>query len=275
MTDQPDVYSGRLPPLSEVNTDPAEKGLIRVVWILNEVFKRITRRRWLGMDKVPATGGVVFVVNHISNLDPIVFGQFLAYAGRYPHYLGKASLFKLPVVGPIISSAGQIPVERGTHNAVHALSQAVEAVRRGTSVTVYPEGTITLDPDLWPMEGKTGAARIALETDVPVIPVGCWGAQGIIGAKQVHFPKLFPRQTVQVLAGDPVDLDDLRAQPLSAAVLREATDRIMTAITALVAELRGEQPPSRRYRPGRDTSRKPDALDPDALDPDAPGSGAS
>ena len=271
MTHSPDVYSGRLPPLSQVNTDPAEESLVRVVWILNEVFKRITRRQWRGLDQVPATGGAVFVVNHISNLDPIVFGQFLAYAGRYPHYLGKASLFKLPVVGRIISGIGQIPVERGTQNAVHALSQAIEAVRNGTTVTVYPEGTITLDPDLWPMEGKTGAARIALETNVPVIPVGCWGAQHIIGAKKVHFPKLFPRHTMQVLAGDPVELDDLRSQPLTAPVLREATDRIMTAITALVAELRGEEPPSRRYNPGHRGSQPPDALDPEAPEPQTPG----
>jgi 1-acyl-sn-glycerol-3-phosphate acyltransferase len=232
---------------------------VRVVWILNEVVKRVTRREWHGQDKVPKTGGVVFVMNHISNLDPIVFGQFLAYAGRYPHFLGKASLFRLPVVGRIIRACGQIPVERGTANAADALSAAVRAVEAGGSVTVYPEGTITLDPDLWPMQGKTGAARIALQTSAPVIPVGHWGAQGIIGAKKVHFPKLFPRRTLQVLAGDPVDLDDLRVQPLTPAVLREATDRIMTAITALVAELRGEEPPDHRYDP-RTANKTPGVL---------------
>jgi 1-acyl-sn-glycerol-3-phosphate acyltransferase len=259
MPQTPDVYRGPLPPLSQVNSEPAEKTLVRVVWILNEVVKRVTRREWTGQDKVPKTGGVVFVMNHISNLDPIVFGQFLAYAGRYPHFLGKASLFKLPVVGRIIRACGQIPVERGTSNAAQALSAAVRAVEAGGSVTVYPEGTITLDPDLWPMQGKTGAARIALQTSVPVIPVGHWGAQGIIGAKKVHFPKLFPRHTLRVLAGDPVDLDDLRVQPLTPAVLREATDRIMTAITALVAELRGEEPPDQRYDP-RTANKTPGVL---------------
>lgn len=249
MPNNPDVVSGALPPLSRVNTEPAEPALVKVVWLLNAVAKRLTKRQWQGQDRVPPTGGVVFVVNHISNLDPIVFGQYLAYAGRYPHYLGKASLFRVPVVGRIITAAGQIPVERGTHNATHALTAAIHAVRLGTSITVYPEGTITLDPDLWPMEGKTGAARIALETDAPVIPVGTWGAQRIIGAKQVHFPRLFPRATLQVKAGDPVDLDDLRSQPLTPAVLREATDRIMTAITALVAELRGEPAPAQRFDP--------------------------
>jgi 1-acyl-sn-glycerol-3-phosphate acyltransferase len=249
MTHLPEAATAALPPLSSIATEPAEPALVRVVWILNEVFKRVTKRRWMGQDKVPRTGGAVFAVNHISNLDPIVFGQFLAYAGRYPHYLGKASLFGIPVVGRIISAAGQIPVERGTANAANALNRAIEAVRSGTAITVYPEGTITLDPELWPMQAKTGVARIALATDVPVIPVGCWGTQEIIGAKQLHLPRLVPRRTVSVLVGDPVDLDDLRAQPVTPAVLREATERIMTAITLLVAELRGEQPPAQRFDP--------------------------
>lgn len=249
MFQSPEVFSGPLRPLAEVNSDPAEPTLVRVVWVLNAVFRRLTRRAWRGMDRVPREGAAVFVVNHLSNLDPIVFGQYLAYAGRYPHYLGKASLFRVPVVGRIITASGQIPVERGTAHAALALGPAVAALRRGETVTVFPEGTITLDPELWPMTGKTGAARIALETGVPVIPVGHWGAQRIIGAKQLHLPRLLPRTTLQVSAGAPVDLDDLRAQPLTPAVLREATDRMTAAVTALVAELRGEVPPTRPYDP--------------------------
>lgn len=244
-----DVHTASLGRLSSVNLEPAEKTLVRVVWLLNAVLKRLTRHAWQGRDKVPRTGGVVFVVNHVSNLDPIVFGQFLAYAGRYPRFLGKASLFRVPVVGPIITACGQIPVERGTVNAVQALGRAIAAVREGKSITVYPEGTITLDPDLWPMAGKTGAARIALETNAPVVPVATWGGQDIVGAKQLHRPKLFPRKTLRVAVGDPVDLDDLRAQPVTPAVLREATERIMTAITDLLAGLRGEQPPAVRFAP--------------------------
>jgi 1-acyl-sn-glycerol-3-phosphate acyltransferase len=263
----PEVVTGRLPRLSQVDTEPAEPALVRVVWLLNGVTRRLTRRQWQGQDRVPRHGGVVFAVNHISNLDPIVFGQYLAYAGRYPHYLGKASLFTVPVVGRIITACGQIPVERGTHNAASALTRAIEAVRGGTSITVFPEGTITWDPDLWPMVGKTGVARIALEADVPVIPVGTWGAQTIIGAKKVHFPRLFPRATLQVTAGEPVDLDDLRTQPLTPAVLREATERIMTAITALVAELRGLPAPTGRYDP-RTRERVP--LGTAVVDPVAP-----
>lgn len=249
MAQPPAVHTSRLGPLSTVRPEPAERALVVLVWVLNQVVKRVTRHAWQGQDHIPRTGGVVLVTNHISNLDPIVLGQFLAYAGRYPYYLGKASLFRVPVLGAIITACGQIPVERGTANAVQALSQAVAAVRSGKTVIVYPEGTITLDPDLWPMTGKTGAARIALETNVPVIPVATWGGQEILGAKKVHWPRLFPRRTLRVIAGPPVPLDDLRAQRVTPALLREATERITVAITALVAELRGERPPLTRFDP--------------------------
>lgn len=257
MADSAAVHTSPLVRLPTASADPSEKSLVRLVWMLNELFRRVTRHAWQGQQHIPKTGGAVIVTNHISNLDPIVLGQFLAYAGRYPHYLGKASLFRVPVMGRIITACGQIPVERGTVNAAQALSAAIEAVRAGLAVTVYPEGTITLDPDLWPMTGKTGAARIALESNVPVIPVATWGGQEILGAKQVHWPRLFPRKTLRVLAGPPVPLDDLRAQPVTPAMLREATERIMSAITLLVAQLRGEEPPAVRFDP-RSRSARPE-----------------
>nr|BFE82967.1 hypothetical protein GCM10020093_055680 [Planobispora longispora] len=106
----------------------------------------------------------------------------------------------------------------------------------------YPEGTCTRDPDFWPMEGKTGVARLALQTGVPVIPVAHWGAQEILpyGEKR---PRLLPRKTFRVLVGPPVDLSKYDGLPLQADVLREATADIMAAITALLAELREEKPP--------------------------------
>ena len=99
------------------------------------------------------------------------------------------------------------------------------------------------------MKGKTGAARIALRTGCPVVPIGQWGAQGLMYGPRIDLPKLFPRKTLRLMAGDPVPLDDLRAAPITAATLDEATDRIMDAITALVAELRQQPPPAERYDP--------------------------
>jgi 1-acyl-sn-glycerol-3-phosphate acyltransferase len=113
---------------------------------------------------------------------------------------------------------------------------------------VYPEGTITRDPRTWPMTGKTGAARIALETGCPVIPVGQWGAQELL-APYAKKPDLFPRKTVTMKVGDPIDLGELVEQEHTPAVVAAATERIMAAITALVAELRGEEAPAERFDP--------------------------
>jgi 1-acyl-sn-glycerol-3-phosphate acyltransferase len=113
---------------------------------------------------------------------------------------------------------------------------------------VYPEGTITKDPDGWPMRGKTGAARIALETGCPVIPIGQWGAQEILPAYTAKFHAI-PRRTARYKVGDPVDLSDLQGKPITNDLLQEATERIMAAISVLVAELRGETPPTVRFDP--------------------------
>ncbi|GAA1830692.1 lysophospholipid acyltransferase family protein [Microlunatus capsulatus] len=238
-----------LPPLAEVNAEPGGRTIYGVVSLLHAVIRPLTHRDWREQDKIPAEGGVVLVVNHISNVDPLAVGQFVAFSGRWPRFLAKESLFRIPVVGAVIRACGQIPVRRGTAAAQDALAAAVSAVQEGRAVVVYAEGTITRDPDLWPMRGRTGAARIALSTQAPVVPVGQWGAQDVMSGKKIHLPHLLPRKTFRLLVGDPVPLDDLRAQPLTAAVLAEATARIMAAVTALVAELRGEQPPAVPFDP--------------------------
>jgi 1-acyl-sn-glycerol-3-phosphate acyltransferase len=232
-----------LRPLSQANREPGREVIFGVVTLLHLVLKPLTKRDWRHQEKVPPTGGVIFVANHISNVDPLVVGQYLAYSGRWPRFLAKASLFRLPLLGAVLRGCGQIPVERGSTTAKDALTAAVTAVRDGRAVVVYVEGTITLDPDLWPMRGRTGAARIALQTNAPVVPVGQWGAQDIMYGKKIHLPKLLPRKTLRLVAGDPVPLDDLRDGPVTAALLAEATDRMLRALTALVAELREEPPP--------------------------------
>lgn len=250
MADAVDTTSqAALPPLSQVNAEPGGRVIYGVVSLLHAVIGPLVHRDWRDQHKVPARGGVVLVVNHISNVDPLAVGQFVAFSGRWPRFLAKESLFRVPVVGVVIRACGQIPVRRGTAAAQDALTEAVGAVEEGRAVVVYAEGTITLDPELWPMRGRTGAARIALATSAPVVPLGQWGAQDVMWGKRVHLPHLLPRKTFQLVAGDPVPLDDLRGQPLTAAVLAEATERVMAAVTALVADLRGEQPPAEPFDP--------------------------
>ena len=249
-------HRGALRSLSEVNTEPVEPALSRTVWLLNAVIRPLTKRDWQDQHKVPKTGGVIFVINHISNADPLAVGQFLAFSGRWPRFLAKSSLFEVPVLGWLLRACGQIPVQRQSLAAADALAAAVSAVEDGRAVIVYPEGTITRDPGLWPMAGKTGAARICLQTGCPVIPIGQWGAQEIMFGTKIGFPKLLPRKTLRLKVGDPVELDDLRAKPVTSAVLTEATDRIMDEITSLVADLRGGIPPE-RYDPRARLDRPP------------------
>jgi 1-acyl-sn-glycerol-3-phosphate acyltransferase len=207
-----------------------------------------TSLTWIDGTRIPVEGGCIVVANHISHLDPLLTAHFVYDHGRIPRYLAKNSLFRTRFVGTVLTSAKQIPVERLSRNAISAYDAAVRAVHEGECVVVYPEGTLTRDPGLWPMTGKSGAARIALATGVPVIPVGHWGAQEVLPPYSKH-PHLVPRRRVVMKAGPPVPLDDLRALPQTPAVVAETTERIMSAITDIVAELRGEQPPEERFDP--------------------------
>jgi 1-acyl-sn-glycerol-3-phosphate acyltransferase len=207
-----------------------------------------TSRTWIDGEKIPATGGCVVVFNHISHIDPLLAAHFVYDHGRIPRYLAKSGLFKNAALGGFLKSAGQIPVERLSRNAVGAYDAAVAAIRAGECVVVYPEGTLTRDPDLWPMTGKSGAARIALETGCPVIPVGQWGAHELL-APYAKKPDLVPRKHITMKAGDPVDLTDLLGVPQTPVLVQQATDRIMAALTALVAELRQQRPPAERFDP--------------------------
>ena len=207
-----------------------------------------TKRRWAGGENIPATGGCVLAVNHISHLDPFTCAHFVYRWGRIVRFLAKAEIFDLPFLGRVVRNARQIPVYRMTTDASQSFTAAVQAVSDGECVVVYPEGTITRQPDLWPMTGKTGAARIALSSEVPVIPVAQWGAHEILPPYTTR-PRLLPRKTIRMAAGTPVELDDLRAQPVTPEVLREATNRIMDDITRLLEGIRGEQAPATRYDP--------------------------
>jgi 1-acyl-sn-glycerol-3-phosphate acyltransferase len=217
---------------------------VAIVWPNLMLF---TRQNWLGQENLGQPGeGIVVGANHMSWFDPAILLHFVNDAGRPARVLAKDALLDLPVVGRIVRGAGTIPVHRETSNAGHAVSSAVDAVSSGEVVFVYPEGTITRDPQLWPMTGKTGAARIALLSGKPLIPIAHWGVQKIMGPYKKEL-NLFPRKTMHVIAGRPVDLDDLRVMPVNAAVLEEATTRLMDDITALEAQLRGEDPPLERW----------------------------
>ena len=217
-----------------------------VAHIVRPLLRAMTRHAWSGTENFPREGGFIVTSNHMTNIDPLTFAHFLWDNGVAPKILAKASLFKVPVLAGVLRATGQIPVYRNTTSAGESLTAAVTAIGEGDVVAVFPEGTLTRDPELWPMVGKTGIARLALTTKAPVIPVAQWGPQNLL-ARYGKLLKPFPRKLVTIVAGPPVVLDDLYDRPQDSATLREATERVMDAITALLAQVRDEEPPAVRY----------------------------
>lgn len=213
---------------------------------LRALLMLVTRRDWRGAENFPSSGGFVVCPNHISYVDPFAFAHFLYDNGHPPFFLGKSAVFGIPIFGRLLTAAQQIPVARGTSSAAEAFSAAVAAVSSGKCVPIFPEGTLTRDPQIWPMTGKTGAARVALTTRCPVIPVAQWGPQEI-QRPYARELRLFPRKTMHMIAGPPVDLSDLYDRPLDNVTLREATNRILDAMTRQLETLRGEKAPAIRF----------------------------
>ena len=221
------------------------------VCVIKPPLLLFTRPQWSGKQNVPPTGGVILAANHISQADPMVLCDYvLHHLGRIPRFLAKDTLFTgSGIVARTMRGAGQIPVRRHTADASLALSEAVAALDRGECIVIYPEGTVTLDPDRWPMLARTGVARLALLSGAPVVPVGQWGAQRIVDLTRSKRVRLLPPTRVQLTTGPPVDLSCYAGQELTGEVLRAATADVMSAITTIVEDLRGEQAPAHPYDP--------------------------
>jgi 1-acyl-sn-glycerol-3-phosphate acyltransferase len=219
-------------------------------------LKLAARFRILDGHKVPRSGAFVLSPNHYSEIDPIIMGYAMWKQGRVPRFMAKASLFKIPVVGLILRGTGQIPVERsGSTRNADPLAAAKILVQKHSGVIVYPEGSLTRDPALWPMRGKTGAVRLALTAGVPLIPAAHWGTQDLMPryAKRIH---AFPRKNIEVIFGDPVDLSSFAGRPLDNATLTEATAVVMTEVTRLLEKLRAETAPAERWDPAKKNQKE-------------------
>jgi 1-acyl-sn-glycerol-3-phosphate acyltransferase len=206
------------------------------------VVHTFTRRTWSGVEHIPPAGGVIIAPNHLSHADPLVVAHLVWGAHRWPQFLAKASVFQVPVIGWLLRKVKQIPVERGTVEAARSLDALVAAIRAGGAVIIYPEGTTTKEPDLWPMRGKTGAARLALATGAPVIPVVQWGPQRIFDPRTKKV-RVWPRTPVTVTVDPPVDLSRWAGAAPNRETLDEMTEAIMLRIRDTLAEIRGGTPP--------------------------------
>lgn len=210
----------------------------------------VGRRCFAGLEHIPAQGPGLVVCNHLSHFDPLYTAVFVHRCGRIPRFLAKSSLWKVPVVGRMLDAAQQIPVYRDSVEAGESLRAGEQALDEGKLVLIYPEGTLTHDPQHWPMRARTGVARLALARDVPVVPVVHWGTHRIYGKRF----RPVPRTQVVVRAGEPVDLSAYRGRPADAVLLREVTDLVMGRVRDLLAEVREETPPAGFHpaRPRRD-----------------------
>ena len=216
------------------------------VVVIVPVTSLLFRLRYRHGERIPRTGPVLLVANHVSLLDPLACARMAWDNGRVPHFLAKQSVFR-GLAGRLLRGAGQIPVARFTAEAHGALRAAEAALAEGKLVVIYPEGSVTRDPQWWPMQARTGVARLAVTTDAAVVPVAQWGPQRVhdYHARKLH---LRLRTPADYLVGEPVDLSAQRArwrsgQPLSADLLRETTDLVMTRVRDQLAELRGEPAP--------------------------------
>jgi 1-acyl-sn-glycerol-3-phosphate acyltransferase len=215
-----------------------------VIAVLYTPASLLIRTRYRNLAKLPQSGGAIVVTNHVSHVDPLLVAKMVLDGARRPRFLAKDSIFDVFAVGRAMSGMGHIPVKRGTSDARQSFDAAVAALQKGGMIVLHPEGTVTRDPDGWPMNGKTGAARLALlAPDVPVIPVAQWGVQKQIDLyrKKVR-PIPRPRHVISV--GDPIDLSAFRDRQPDARTLREVTEVIMRRLRDDVAELRGEPAPT-------------------------------
>jgi len=217
-----------------------------IVVVVKPILLVLTRRNWRGTENLPRSGGIILAVNHLSYVDPVLIGHLCWDNGRVPRFMAKAELFQIKGLRTILRGARQIAVYRRSPDASLALRDAITALAEGDCVVIYPEGTTTKDPAYWPMVAKTGVARLALLTGAPIVPVAQWGAQRFFGQdKKVHLR----RTTIDMSVGPAIDLSDVAGSEPTVEVLRVATDRVMAAIRAQLADIRGEAAPEVAYDP--------------------------
>ena len=216
--------------------------------VLRPILNLLVRKDWQGAEKIPKSGAAIVTCNHLSYVDPLTFTHFLYNNGRAPRYLGKKSVFQIPIVGTVIKGTGQIPVDRESPNAAKAYEHAIAVLKAGHLLGVFPEGTLTRDKNLWPMRGKTGVVRLSLMTGVPVYPCASWGPEKVL-PPYGKIPKLFPRTKVSIRVGEPIDFAKWKGRESDPHALDEATDFLMDKITELLEAIRGEKAPATRFDP--------------------------
>ena len=200
--------------------------LYRVVAVLSRpVLYGPFRLRFRGREDLPASGGYVLACNHVSNFDPWPIGMPV-WPQRWLRFMAKSELYWWPA-RYVLDAAGAFPVRRGIGD-VEAVETAVNLAREGHVVVMFPEGTRRRKGLVkrHVARPRSGAARIALEAGVPLVPCAIAGTD--------RLSRLGP---LRVAYGAPIEIEDLRASGDPRRAAQEATDRLMARIAELEAEL--------------------------------------
>lgn len=216
-----------------------------------------------GAENLPREGAYVLAPNHYSESDPLAVALAVWKAGRAPRFMAKESLFRVPVLGWVLRITGMVPVARSSSaaSARQTLETSETLVKLGRGVIVYPEGSLTRDPGMWPMRGKTGAVRLALAGGIPLIPMAQWGCQAVM--PRYGKVKLWPlRRPVRVIFGEPVDLSTFRVEEGQPAGLVAATDLVMADISQLLSKVREQPAPAQRWNPADHGQKETGRLEP-------------
>ncbi len=197
--------------------------------------------RWkvIGRENIPPKGGVILAGNHVSYIDPPALG---AGATRPVHFMAKQELFRIPVLGFLIRNVGAFPVKRGTADR-NALRRAVDLLKSGKIVGMFPEGTRSLDGKLKPPEA--GVGMIALRAQVPVVPVALVNTEKLLAPHSLFFRFCH----IKVVYGEPVALDDLVGRSG-----RDAVDEVGRRVMSAIGQLLREHRPAQRTNGARTTS---------------------
>ena len=224
-----------------------------VVGGFTALFSRLQVQRQRGRAKIARSlpaGPVIVISNHTSYADGVLLILACRRMGRSLRMMATSGVFRAPLIGRLVRRLGFIPVKRDSAEAGDALQPAIEALRAGEAVGVFPEGRLTRDEQMWPERAKTGVVRLALASGAPVVPVALEGAHHVVSRKRIAWRllvNLVRRPRVAVRVGTPIDVRqvmniDAQTTPTPAEI-RLATDTIMGKLVALVSDLRGQPSP--------------------------------
>ena len=251
----------RTPNTAEINAQNP-KATERLLEGVSKVLRNRSKVRAWGLEHVPETGTFITAASHVTMYDVFVPMMSLFHMGRRPRYMAKAEMAKWPLIGKWFQLVGMQPVPRRSGQAKAIEEESIKIITSGRPLTIWPEGTVTRDPQKWVMSLKPGIGYIALESSrrlgrqVPIFCAVTWGAASI----NQWWP--WPRKNVVMCYDGQLDYADLLADMDSwgedppADKVSELTMRVFRRMNEVMEEIRGERMPAEGYWDYRNMRRQ-------------------